>query len=530
MTMLLWPVAVAAQGLTVCTSTSYTVPSAEGVTDATYKWLENGVEIPGANDESYTNLAGKGAAGTYVYVRMAYTEACKWNNSNAFIVSVTGSVDAPVISKPADGCQGGSYVFTVPVVADATYEWTGGGTANSNSYTYASAAAGALTVTVRTVTAACSSAASGATATAYARPTFTAQPTKTQAICPGTTTLSVTTDNATAYQWKKDGVNVGVADGSGGTTSNYTTAWLKANATYTVVASNGVSACSATSNDAEITILTVGCYTAPGATVDFSAFDPDPNADKGSTWTLRDTRAGGNSYTYIVKLMKDGRYWMVQDLMFGSCIATWYNDDAAGKPAHQPTVYADASTTYVGHCRQATVSASNKTVNLYNWAGAMNNANGYYSSGDATFECTGRSAGTLEAKYPANCRGICPEGWHIPTGGAAGEFQDLFEKLGGTVGASSSNVSAVLTNFGFNSSSITYDTEEQHWHGVLGGLCYSNGSLSDQDSAAFYWTSTYANTYSAYHIGSSKTYLSIQAYSTNPDKTYGFSVRCVRNY
>jgi hypothetical protein len=258
MTMLLWPVAVAAQSLTVCTSTSYTVPSAEGVSGATYKWLENGAEIPGADGESYTNLAGKVTAGSYVYVRMAETESCGWSNSNAFIVWVTGSVAAPVISKPADGCEGGDYVFTVPEVGGALYEWTGGGVANGNSYTYTNAAAGALTVTVRTVTAACTSAPSGATVTAYARPSFTADPTPAeQDMCPGTATLSVTADNATAYQWMKNGT--ATQEGSGYNSATYTTVTLT-NATYSVVASNGLSACSATSNDAEITILTEGCY------------------------------------------------------------------------------------------------------------------------------------------------------------------------------------------------------------------------------------------------------------------------------
>jgi uncharacterized protein (TIGR02145 family) len=278
------------------------------------------------------------------------------------------------------------------------------------------------------------------------------------------------------------------------------------------------------------------CCDAPGATVNFTAFDPCPNAASGSTWTLRDTRAGGNNNTYIVKLMKDGRYWMVQDLLFGSCAtstATWRDDISSGTPRIQPTVYADASTTYVGHCRQATVSASAKTVNLYNWAGAMNNANGFCTSSDATFECTGRSAGTYGAKYPANCRGICPEGWHIPTGGAAGEFQDLFETLEGGTGSSSTELK-VRTNFGFNSTTITYDTNEQHWHGVLGGYCASSsGVLYTQGSSANYWSSTRAGYCTSYYLYYNALAVSPQCSTVEYDytgSTGGYSVRCVRNY
>jgi hypothetical protein len=130
--------------------------------------LENGAEISGATGESYSNTVGK-AAGTYVYVRMAYTAACGWQSANAFIVSVTGST-APAITKPADGCAGIDYVFMVPVVSGTTYEWTGGGTPNGNSYTYSNATAGAKTVTVRARTTACSSTPATASVTVNALP------------------------------------------------------------------------------------------------------------------------------------------------------------------------------------------------------------------------------------------------------------------------------------------------------------------------------------------------------------------------
>ncbi|MDR0692400.1 MAG: hypothetical protein LBF69_05120 [Prevotellaceae bacterium] len=104
-------VVCAAQGLTVCTSTSYTIPSAEGVSGATYRWLENGVEISGATGDSYTNLEGKSSAGTYVYVRMAHTEACGWQNSNAFIVSVSSQIKGCTTNQ-----EQGSCTFTQPAV------------------------------------------------------------------------------------------------------------------------------------------------------------------------------------------------------------------------------------------------------------------------------------------------------------------------------------------------------------------------------------------------------------------------------
>jgi hypothetical protein len=82
-------------------------------------------------------------------------------------------------------------------------------------------------------------------------------------VCSGSVAqLSVTASSATAYQWKKNGVDV--TDGSGGNTANYTTAPLTENATYTVVVMNGTSACSATSSDILVTVNTVPVITRSG--------------------------------------------------------------------------------------------------------------------------------------------------------------------------------------------------------------------------------------------------------------------------
>jgi hypothetical protein len=166
-------------------------------------------------------------------------------------------VVAPTITPPAAGCAGGNFVFTVPVAAGTTYEWTdNGGAASGNSYTYSGATAGTKSAQVRAVTEACQSALSSVSTVAVSvQPTINTQPAGTS-VCSGTTaTLSVTATNATAYQWKKGSSNV--ADGSGGTTANYTTAALTAGATYSVVVANG--ACSVTSNNALVSIKTDGC-------------------------------------------------------------------------------------------------------------------------------------------------------------------------------------------------------------------------------------------------------------------------------
>jgi uncharacterized protein (TIGR02145 family) len=83
--------AQSAQVLTVCTGSSYSIPSATPASGAaTYQWLENGVVIPGATAISYTNTSGKLVAGKYEYVRQAKTPNCgsEWMSSNVITVYV----------------------------------------------------------------------------------------------------------------------------------------------------------------------------------------------------------------------------------------------------------------------------------------------------------------------------------------------------------------------------------------------------------------------------------------------------------
>jgi uncharacterized protein (TIGR02145 family) len=257
-----------------------------------------------------------------------------------------------------------------------------------------------------------------------------------------------------------------------------------------------------------------GCCTAPGATVDFTAFYPC-NVTAGNTWTLRDTRAGGNNNTYIVKKMADERIWMVQDLWFGNCEDNpWRNDECSSCPVAQPTVYADASSTYAGHCKFITVSG--RKIYLYNWSATMNNKNAYAGAGATTYQCTGTGAGTVSPN-PSYCKGICPDGWHIPTGG---EFQALYAKLG--------NASNATTGTNFTTSPTKVDNNPQHWHGSGGGGCIGDGTLGGQ-GASIYWSSTPSKanySYILYADGSNV----IPNYNDYNGWQWGWVVRCVRNY
>jgi uncharacterized protein (TIGR02145 family) len=249
--------------------------------------------------------------------------------------------------------------------------------------------------------------------------------------------------------------------------------------------------------------------TVPGSTVNFTAFNPCASAvTTGTVWYLTDTRTGGNNNTYKVKKLADGHIWMVQDMKFGTCPAStysWYNDNSAAATTHTPTVY----TGYVGHCRSSIYTNAGY---LYNWPAAMQNKDAY-SGSSSDVGCSGTSAGTTSPN-PGACQGICPAGWHIPTGYSSGEYQALHDAIGG---CSTKNDDCWDAN--------------SAWEGVSGGGCNESGALynSQQGTEAIYWSSTYYSSSTAFYLYNNASEVNPGTYRSNT-KNYGRSVRCVMNY
>jgi uncharacterized protein (TIGR02145 family) len=139
----------------------------------------------------------------------------------------------------------------------------------------------------------------------------------------------------------------------------------------------------------------------PGATeVTFAKFNPCAGAPYGSTYTLTDDRDGK---PYKVKYTPDGRWWMVQDLAFGEKCET---KSSLGNLTTAGNI--TTSGTYYGGCYKINFAGAGYG---YNNTAAMNYGTGATPS---DYTCSGTYSG-YENGYPATCRGICPEGWHIPT-------------------------------------------------------------------------------------------------------------------
>jgi uncharacterized protein (TIGR02145 family) len=219
----------------------------------------------------------------------------------------------------------------------------------------------------------------------------------------------------------------------------------------------------------------------------------------GATWRLADTRETDNPQTYTVRMLQDGHIWMVQDMKFGNLCST--NFGGSTSFTGDQTGKVSSTGIYYGDCRE---NPHTNSGYLYDWAAAINKA-GAYQHSTLIVGCSGTGANANA------CQGICPEGWHIPTGSASGEFDALHNIKG-----------CVTTNSDCWNPSSDFE-------GIFGGYSNGSGYITLQDQSGYYWSSTIDTTNAARAY-----YLSFSIANSNPtnhnDRNCGRAVRCVRNY
>ena len=194
------------------------------------------------------------------------------------------------------------------------------------------------------------------------------------------------------------------------------------------------------------------------------------------TVTLTDTR---DNNTYTVSKLADGECWMTKNLRI---------IDKTITPA-------DSNVT-----ANYTIPASSiNGFNAYNTNNAYLDSihGGYYTWTTAT---AGTGTTALSANGHNTTVSICPKGWRLPTSGASGEFQALYNNYN-----SSSSIMSAPAKFS------------------LSGATYNNSYFEGEGS---YWSSTVSSIYKAYYLG-------LTTSDVNPsrdDHGYmlnGFSVRCI---
>ena len=153
---------------------------------------------------------------------------------------------------------------------------------------------------------------------------------------------------------------------------------------------------------------------------------------------------------------------------------------------------------------------------LYNWPAAMHGA-------------------ASSSANPSGVQGICPAGWHLPSDA---EWTQLTDYVGSqseyTCGGSSSNIAkALASETGWNTYSadcvVGNDPTSNNASGfsaVPAGFCYGSSFYRAGDYANF-WSSTEDASYNAWNR--SLDYSSASVYSYGYSKSYGRSVRCLRD-
>jgi hypothetical protein len=181
------------------------------------------------------------------------------------------------------------------------------------------------------------------------------------------------TDDGNSYQLYRNGTAVGTPLEGKGSAATFSDV-VNVAGTYSARTILGGAFCPAEMNES-LPIAIIG--TPPGATVNFTAFDPCPDAETGTVWFLQDMRETNNPQTYKVKKMADGRIWMVQDLKFGDkCDKEIFKGSNDSDQTGNVTTLKDKE--YYGDC---TNMRDNSTPAgrgyLYDWAAVINESGAY---------------------------------------------------------------------------------------------------------------------------------------------------------
>jgi uncharacterized protein (TIGR02145 family) len=233
--------------------------------------------------------------------------------------------------------------------------------------------------------------------------------------------------------------------------------------------------------------------------------------------TLSDTRGG----SYTVGKLADGNCWMLDNLKLGSTTGTMAltSNDTDLHTASNPNI-TNSSGTLQFTLPQLITSGSSS----YDNPGAYGPVTGDTSTGSTNYgylyNWPAATAGESRTTMPNNSgnapNSICPAGWHMPTGGSAGEFAWLNAKMNNVAATSPSTNSGTgyYQNFQFNGP----------FRGVSSGYWF-NSFNGQGDSGNFWSSSTYPDNSSiAFRPYFGSSYVHVDDYDS---RVVGYSVRCL---
>jgi uncharacterized protein (TIGR02145 family) len=124
----------------------------------------------------------------------------------------------------------------------------------------------------------------------------------------------------------------------------------------------------------------------------------------------------------------------------------------------------------------------------------------------------------MQYKVTESARGICPDGWHIPSDNEW-KILEIFLGMAGTEVAK-------LFWRGFDEGESLQEGGESGFEALMAGNRFITGSFSQLGRSSYFWSSTITDEDQVMRRGVSIDNKGI--YRSENDKSYGFSVRCVK--
>ena len=167
-------------------------------------------------------------------------------------------------------------------------------------------------------------------------------------------------------------------------------------------------------------------------------------------------------------------------------------------------------------CYHDSVEYCDKYGRLYTWAAAMDSAGTWSTSGKGCGY--GNTCSVASTGSATLVRGVCPEGWHLPT---KTEWETLFNAVGGE--STAGKVLKSTSGWDDNGNG----TDAFSFSALPAGFRYYNGSYYGEGDNADFWSSTESLSNYAY-------YMLLDCDDVNAGlyydyKNHGFSVRCLKD-
>jgi uncharacterized protein (TIGR02145 family) len=121
-----------------------------------------------------------------------------------------------------------------------------------------------------------------------------------------------------------------------------------------------------------------------------------------------------------------------------------------------------------------------------------------------------------------NVQGICPTGWHIPSDAQWYQLENYLKDAGQTCSASRNGAWDCAT-----AGTKLKSGGSSGFAALLAGLRYYTGSFFNRSSYAYFWSSSQNSASNAWYRSLYSS--NVTVYRNNNGKTYGFSVRCLKD-